>query len=1092
MLALYRCGRQADALAAFQRCRRRLDVDLGIEPGPHLQALEAAVLRQSEELAWRPTGGQWVPATAGPAQATLLWVASAPHRLAIDQVESAAEAAGGEVVHTERPGRPVLLRFESASAALRVAVDLVRTTAGQSIPGAVAVHTGPAVRIGAELFGPAVDDVTRLAALAHDGQAVVSEATVQLVGDQLSEDVLLRNLGMHRLRDRTEIERVYQLCAPGLADTFPPLRTSADLIGLPVEVSSFFGREAELDGVRDRLRESRLVTLVGPGGSGKTRLALRAARQSRNECPDGVLFVDLAPLDNSGQVPDLAARSLRLHEGSDATALDAVVGYLRERRMLVVLDNCEHLAVAAAEFAAVILSQCTKVRILTTSREPLRITGEAIWPVPMMTLPVDAARDAIESFEATRLFCERAQAVAPDFKVTDANAHDVVTICRRLDGLPLAIELAAARVRMLSPAEIAARLDDRFTLLGSTTRAALARHRTLRAVVEWSYEQLDERARRLLAALSVFPGSFSLDAAEAVGGLNTLELVADLTDRSLVQVIAGHRTRYRLLETIRAYAVERLDADSSAAHAAHAAHCAYFAALAERASKAFIGDGFLDSRRDLEAEHENLRTAVNWAIRHDVETALLMCGALATPWAEGGRTRELEKVAQDVLAVAPSGSTARADALGVLALTAMEAAEVDRSIALLEEARRLARSSGNHRVESIALLMLGSAAVHQGNAEKAAAFDRMLSDIGDTLNGLSTIHRARLRWETGDRTSPYELLDAGTELARATGNQLALVVAARVRASVAPIADREEVMDALREAVEIAREGGLLAQLIWCLHDLASCMWDCGDLSAARQQLDDALRIATEVAARLHLIETRELLARLELATWRVDSARSHLDVIQQSPDAVHRNRALRMRAELDWLSGHPDRALDSYRLASETGPDPERASAMIGLAVAGIEVGEPVDRDGLLRTCDKLQASTRGKARAWHLALAARALRAAGELNEATDLLRRALGQAEASGSLPESVGVGEQIAYLVGDRALDASAELLGTASALRERIGMPRSPRESRWHADAVETATASRPRPQLAIRPGRTGEDLAAESILRPARRILTGE
>ena len=419
------------------------------------------------------------------------------------------------------------------------------------------IHTGHAEARDGDYFGSAVNRAARLMSVAHGGQVVVSLATEELLHDVASDGCELVDLGEHRLRDLTRAERLFQLHAPGLPSTFPSLRTLDAYAGnLPTQLTSFVGRQEELERVTATVRDVRLVTLTGVGGVGKTRLALQAAAEVLPEFPDGAWLCELAAANDPDAMIEVVAAALGVQPRAGTTLDGSIVEFLRTKQLLLVLDNCEHLLDAAATFAERVLRACDGVRVLATSREGLAVEGEQVRPLR-----------SLQPAGAEQLFTERARAVVPDFSVGSAHADAVTEVCRRLDGIPLAIELAAARVRAMSPEEIASLLDERFRLLTGGRRTAVERHQTLRAMVDWSYSMLDPTERVVFDRLGVFSGSFDATAAAAVvagDGIeawDVREALTRLVDRSMVVAEHGEEavTRYSMLETLRQYARERLD-----------------------------------------------------------------------------------------------------------------------------------------------------------------------------------------------------------------------------------------------------------------------------------------------------------------------------------------------------------------------------------------------------------------------------------------------------------------------------------------------------------------------------------------------------
>ena len=409
----------------------------------------------------------------------------------------------------------------------------------------IGLHTGEAQERAGDYYGPTLNRAARLMSVAHGGQTLLSTTTADLVRDQLPPDTSLRDLGEHRLRDLVRSEHVFQLAVPGLPADFPPLKSiDAFPNNLPVQLTSFIGRERELEEARNRLVPAHLLTLIGPGGTGKTRLALQLAADLLPLFPDGVWLAELAPLTDPALVVQSVASVLHLREQMGMSLSDLVIDYLRDRSLLLVLDNCEHLIEACAQLANQLLHTCANLKIIGSSREALGITGETIYRVPPLSLPDPnhVTREGLTQCKSAQLFIERASAANPRFALDEHNAEAVAQICRRLDGIPLALELAAARVTVFSAEQIAAHLDDRFRLLTGGSRTALPRQQTLRALIDWSYELLSEGERTLLRKLSVFAGGWTFDAAR-VGLLGTRRTgSADTTGQ---QIIGDHGRRSR-------------------------------------------------------------------------------------------------------------------------------------------------------------------------------------------------------------------------------------------------------------------------------------------------------------------------------------------------------------------------------------------------------------------------------------------------------------------------------------------------------------------------------------------------------------------
>ena len=460
----------------------------------------------------------------------------------LDRVVSEAVAAHHGVRPVEQgEGDSFVAAFARASDAVACALQLQRAPLAP-IRLRIGVHTGEIqLRDDANYIGPTINRTARLRDLAHGGQTVLSGVTEAMVVDRLPADWWLTDLGTHALRDLPRPERVVQLCHRDLVNEFPPLRVSTAVVSqhLPVQLTSFVGRDAQIHEVRQQLADNRLVTLTGAGGAGKTRLAVQIAAQLAGEFgrfPDGVWYVDLAPITDPDVVPIAMARALGLPDQPGRSTMDTLTRFIADRQMLVVLDNCEHLLDASAALIVAVLGACAEVRLLGTSREPIGVPGEVTWRVPSLSL----ADEAIE------LFTDRARHARPDFAVSDDNAAAVAEICARLDGLPLAIELAAARVRALSLAEIVEGLHDRFGLLTGGARTAVYRQQTLRASVDWSHALLTEPERVLLRRLAVFSGGFDLDAArEVAAGGEMAALPGARSARAPGRQVAGGGRRHR-------------------------------------------------------------------------------------------------------------------------------------------------------------------------------------------------------------------------------------------------------------------------------------------------------------------------------------------------------------------------------------------------------------------------------------------------------------------------------------------------------------------------------------------------------------------
>ena len=538
----------------------------------------------------------------------------------------AVEAGNGRVVKSTGDGLHAVFVTADGAVAAAVGAQLALTAEGWGSIGPFRVrmglHTGTAELRGGDYFGSSLNRTARIMAVGHGGQILCSQATGDLARDRLSQGTALADLGEHRLRDLSRPERLFQVQAPGLQSEFGPLASLDAFPGnLPLQVSSFIGRDREIARVAAALGEARVVTLTGVGGVGKTRLALQVAAEVLPRFRDGAWLSELQMVRDAAGIVDAVAGVFRVTARPGSTLQESLISFLADQQLLLVLDNCEHLLDGAATLVENLERACPDVCVMATSREPLAIDGERVLGVrSLASAPLDATFDDISNADAVRLFVERANAVKDDFSLTSANASDVAQICDRLDGVPLAIELAAARVTAMNPRELAHRLDRRFELLAGGRRRAIERHQTLRATIDWSYDLLSEAQQRLLARLAVFAGGCTLEAAETVcagdpiAGDEVLELVAGLVDRSLVVADdAGPDTRYRLLETIRQYAEERL-AETGETDALRIQHAGYYINFTAEVTGHIYGPGQLEWGARLARERDNLHAAMAYAL----------------------------------------------------------------------------------------------------------------------------------------------------------------------------------------------------------------------------------------------------------------------------------------------------------------------------------------------------------------------------------------------------------------------------------------------------------------------------------------------
>ncbi|MEO8346704.1 MAG: tetratricopeptide repeat protein [Betaproteobacteria bacterium] len=688
------------------------------------------------------------------------------------------------------------------------------------------IHAGAIQRRDGDYFGSAVNRAARIMNAAHGGQVLLSLAVAHLLHNRLPDGASLLDLGAVRLRDLSGAEPVYQVQHARLRATFPALRSlEAVPNNLPQQVTTFIGREREQLEIKAVLAKSRLLTLTGIGGIGKTRLSLQVAADVVNDYPDGVWLVELAPIADGKLLQQAVASVLGVKDEPDRTLSEALVGYVRDRKLLLVLDNCEHVLPACAEVAKQLLQAGAKTRILCSSREQLNIAGESIYPVPSLSVPLPEAHVSVDSmlqFEAARFFAERATAIQPSFKLSELNAANVVEICRRLDGIPLALELAAARVRTLSVEQIASRVTDRFRLLTTGDRTAEPRQQTLRAMIDWSYDLLTDAEKLLLRRLAVFAGGWTLEAAEAVtaGGdcdeTSVLDLLGELVDKSLVEVDATDG-RYRLLETVRQYAHELLLA-SRDDEDTRARHLVYFLALAERARPELAGPHPGAWLARLDPERENLLAAHAWCLQSDAggQPALGLANSMKLYLLNGGQFGLSYRLTTEALSHpdAAARDTVRCRGLFNAGQVCYFMGRYDEATDYLEESLAIAREQASPAQTEAALSLLGLSALGCGNFDaarrhivEALALAREQGDkleISVATNGLAQFHRL-----VGELDTAKPLYEEALALALELGDREFVAIAQLNLAMVAiSLNSGDDARSLLRRVIAIAREVG--------------------------------------------------------------------------------------------------------------------------------------------------------------------------------------------------------------------------------------------------------------------------------------------
>jgi len=738
-------------------------------------------------------------------------------------VRRAIASHGGYVVKVTGDGFHAA--FATAHEAVSAAVDAERALTAEAWPETgplrvrMGIHSGSAEQRDGDYFGPALNRAARLMGVAHGGQIVVSQAAADLARDALADTVELTDLGEHRLRDLSRPEHVYQVNATGLPRDFASL-TSVDAFpgNLPLQVSSFIGRERDVARVADALGEARVITLTGVGGVGKTRLAYQVAADALPGFREGAWLCELAAVRDPDGVVDAAANVFGVTARAGQTVEDSLIEFLGTKQLLLVLDNCEHLLEPVADLVERIEHSCPRVVVLATSREGLAVDGERVVPIPSLPAPApEAALEDVEKSEAVRLFVDRAREKDPDFTLTTQNMDAVVQVCRRLDGVPLAIELAAARVTAMNPAELARGLDRRFETLAGGRRRAVQRHQTLRAAIDWSYELLSEPERRLLARLAVFAGGCTRDAAVAVCAGDPIaenrvfELLAGLVSRSLVVAEReAAETRYRLLETIREYGEERL-AECAETDTLRRRHAEYYTQLAGSISEQIIGAAQIDAARRLAAEQENLTAVRNYAVDvDDVDLAFRLVGNMPQTTLQTGNVTvlavesllDLRGASEHpfypvALAVAATQAAPRGDRLAAETL----------GRAALDEARR-ASSEDEARVRLIVENVFSQIAFSDGDLRAAAAHMAIAVEIARDRGRAPEVavalgSTAMFHTMAGDDDTAVDLATEGLAIARRLDMPTAIAICLTALAGALADRDRGRARALLHESLAL-------------------------------------------------------------------------------------------------------------------------------------------------------------------------------------------------------------------------------------------------------------------------------------------------
>jgi predicted ATPase/class 3 adenylate cyclase len=816
-------------------------------------------------------------------------------------LQAAIEVNHGCVIKTTGDGFHGVFEkaIDAVHATLTAQRDLKTPICDLQIKVRMGLHTGEAELRANDYHGQATNRAARIMAVGHGGQVLLSRVTAELAREHLPEDVSLLDLGEHRLKDLIRPEQLFQLLAPDLPKEFPALKSLNVLPNnLPSQLTSFIGREREMHEAGRLLASARLLTLIGPGGTGKTRLSLQLAADQLSDFRDGV---------DPAFIPSAIASVLELHEVPGVPLMNVLLDYLRARELLLILDNCEHLVEESAQIAAQLLHACPQLKIIASSREALGIAGETVYRVPSLSLP-DASSLSLMDFEATRLFVDRATRAEPRFHLTDHNASSIAQICARLDGIPLAIELAAARVKLFTPEQIAERLDDRFKLLTGGSRTALPRQQTLRALIDWSYQSLNEMEQGALRRLAVFSGGWTFEAAEAViGESDALEGLLGLVNKSLVNVEEqADQSRYRFLETIRQYAMEKL-LESGEAASVRDRHLDYFLESIERATRRFVmifGQEDIEWLNQMELEHDNLRAALDWATSNDIRKALKLATYAGSFWMARDYNHEARAWCRTILErsrLLRDVDGDRAKVYGVLGWnsiaigdhkTGREAAEAGAVLARkVDDQDTLARLQA---VLGLACTFLGDFPAAEAAILQAEAMARERGSAVDLILMLTT-HAQMSFFANGDLEKARTYLEEALALRTKTWHQWATTMSIFGMARLAgAMGDLDTARAKFLESAEFAAKVGNKRLMYSCYSELAHVLRENGVLEEPLRLYRDLLPKWRDLGHRAAVAHELECIAYIlarkgqpQRAILILGGANSLRGLIESNPTAV-------------------------------------------------------------------------------------------------------------------------------------------------------------------------------------------------------------
>lgn len=773
-------------------------------------------------------------------------------------LRKAVESNSGQIIKTTGDGIHAV--FSTAIDSVNAALDAQKIFQSTEfiensevmIKVRMGIHTGEAEQRSGDYYGGSLNRAARIMAIGHGGQILLSETTLQIAQEHLPPDTAMLFLGEHNLKGLKQTEKIYQISSPELQQNFPTLKSLTNKTNnLPTHLTSFIGRERELAEANKRLQNARLLTLIGPGGTGKTRLSLQIAFDHSASFKDGVWLVELAPVSDPNMIYNTIASVFDLREVQGVPFTTILMDYLRAKNILLILDNCEHIVEASAQVVDQIVQNCSNIKILASSREALGIDGETVYRVP-----------SLKKDEATRLFVDRATKAEPRFQLTEENASIVTQICSRLDGIPLAIELAAARVKMFTPKQIAERLDDRFKLLTGGSRTALPRQQTLRALIDWSYQSLNEIEQRALRHLAVFSGGWSFEAAESViGGDEAMDGLLGLVNKSLVNVEEQEGvSRYRFLETIRQYAMEKL-LESGEAVDIRDRFLDHVLKMVETSSLGLFSSEIEEYLDMFEADHDNIRSALKWAVENQPDKALKLIHHVGSYWSV--RDHNTEAIQWCTAALNKTEN--------------MDGLDMERARAYIV----LGWSSvttGNHRLGRVA-------------AEQAMVLGQKTNDASTVARAYGTLALACVF--LGEYSRAYQAAEEGDAYSRKHGlkNELAFILASRSQMAFLTNKDTLKAKQYLDEAAKLSQEQGFRWAYSFSTFGLARIAGLLGDIETARAQFTKSEEIAYQMGNKRIIYSSQSELAHILREHGVLDEAfQTYLGLLPKWKELGHRS----------------------------------------------------------------------------------------------------------------------------------------------------------------------------------------------------------